>query len=446
MGEEGGKGGREERKGQSLQSVDIRVPLIGSFFPSSLSSSLSSFFPPSFPPSFPASFSPSLLSSPPRLLPRVFSDQLERAYETTMRIYDTNAPDEVEQTMVDLKQAVEEARSLQGVKLSAAFSDNFYRFGILVGAALAALQQLSGINVIVSTSNDLFSRSGLSSSAVGYASTAMALSNVLVTLAAAPAVESWGRRKLLLLGLFGQAASMTPLATIHLVRAVYNVRLIQDSTLVLFSVVSTIAFVTFFAMALGPVVWLYLSEIYPQEIRPAALALCGVVNWMCALLFVFAAKFLPIYVAYVLFAGGTAPPDVRGAERKGRREGGWKGKENREKCFHAIPTDSTLAFNFCPKSGQFTFFNLSCLLSFQLSSLLSFQLSLLLSCLLLFCVASFLSFSFPCCLVCFFPPRHRSQAFVSSVGSSPSSSSLKRAAAVWTTRLSLLALCALTAI
>eukprot|EP00922_Rhytidocystis_sp_ex-Travisia-forbesii_P010304 GHVS01015124.1.p1 GENE.GHVS01015124.1~~GHVS01015124.1.p1 ORF type:complete len:935 (-),score=75.40 GHVS01015124.1:300-3104(-) len=229
-------------------------------------------------------------------------ERLEEAVATIMQIYDANSFDEVEDQLIDLKRAVEEGRHLRHISICEAMGEPFYRYGLLVGMALAALQQLCGINVIVSASNDLFARSGMSSSMVTYASTSVALSNVLVTLLIAPFVESLGRRKLLLIGISMQCLSMLPIGIVRLADQ-FLWQNASNSLIVLLSLLSTVLFVSFFAIALGPVVWVYLSEIYPVEIRGTALAYCGLINWASSLLIVFSAKFLSTEVAFSIFAG-----------------------------------------------------------------------------------------------------------------------------------------------
>eukprot|EP00921_Rhytidocystis_pertsovi_P008163 GHVQ01013423.1.p1 GENE.GHVQ01013423.1~~GHVQ01013423.1.p1 ORF type:complete len:675 (+),score=63.56 GHVQ01013423.1:98-2122(+) len=222
-------------------------------------------------------------------------DRLEAAVSTIMRIYDTDKMEQVEEHLVELKMAVEEGRNLRHIKMIEALGEPYYRFGLLVGMALAVLQQLCGINVIISASNDLFANVGMTSGMVTSASTAVAISNVLVTLLIAPFVESWGRRRLLLVGVFCQGLSMLPICLARL--------FFPTNTWVTgLSLICTVLFVSFFAIALGPVVWVYLSEIYPVEIRGTALAYCGLINWASCVLLVFSSKFLSTDTAFNIFA------------------------------------------------------------------------------------------------------------------------------------------------
>eukprot|EP00971_Amphidinium_carterae_P242188 4809004-Amphidinium_carterae.1 len=49
-------------------------------------------------------------------------------------------------------------------------------------------------------------------------------------------------------------------------------------------------FVMAFSFGLGAVTWLYLPEIYPMEIRGAALSACGVINWFSSFIVVFGTR------------------------------------------------------------------------------------------------------------------------------------------------------------
>jgi hypothetical protein len=60
-------------------------------------------------------------------------------------------------------------------------------------------------------------------------------------------------------------------------------------------------FVVSFSLGLGAVTWLYLSEIYPMEIRGAALSACGVINWLSCFTVVFGGRFLSLHSACRVF-------------------------------------------------------------------------------------------------------------------------------------------------
>merc|ERR1719188_1163730 len=67
------------------------------------------------------------------------------------------------------------------------------------------------------------------------------------------------------------------------------------------AVVIFTVFVQSFSFGLGAVTWLYLSEIYPMEIRGPALSACGVINWLCSFVVVFGTRFLSLTGACHVF-------------------------------------------------------------------------------------------------------------------------------------------------
>ncbi|CEM02280.1 unnamed protein product [Vitrella brassicaformis CCMP3155] len=237
--------------------------------------------------------------TPPWLLTH---DKMEQATEVVMRIYDAQDLEQVESEMIDMMRAAEEAKGLAEINMSSALYDGFYRYPLLVGFSMAALQQLSGINVITSTSNEMFAKSGLPSNWVTWVSSAMQFANVVMSIITTTFVDTLGRRPLLLLGLGIEWGSMLPVGILRLLAEQYNIHLLPYHWLAWLSVAATVLFVLGFSFSLGPVVWIYLSEIYPVEIRGTALGYCGVINWLSALILVFGSKFLSVTASMNIFA------------------------------------------------------------------------------------------------------------------------------------------------
>ncbi len=98
--------------------------------------------------------------------------------------------------------------------------------------------------------------------------------NVLVTIAAGPLIEKWGRKKLLIFGALGQCLALAPAAVACYMQPGSE----TASTLAVFAL---LGYVGFFAIAMGPVVWVYINEIYPPEVKGAASGFASAVNWMC---------------------------------------------------------------------------------------------------------------------------------------------------------------------
>lgn len=148
-----------------------------------------------------------------------------------------------------------------------------YRFLIVVGMILSALQQLTGINAIVYFAPEIFSKAGFSSLSVSLMATiGLGIMGVLSTILSMSLIDKIGRKKLLLIGITGNAVSLFILALAFFTHSTYMPAI---------SILTLFGFMIFFGIGLGPVLWVVLSEIYPLQIRGAAMSLAVFVNWVC---------------------------------------------------------------------------------------------------------------------------------------------------------------------
>ena len=147
------------------------------------------------------------------------------------------------------------------------------RPAMIVGVGLAIAQQVTGINTVIYYAPTIFNFAGLSSaSAAILASVGVGAINVALTLVAMQLIDRVGRRPLLLVSLAGMAISLFALGTAFaLPRLAGSLGWIAVGSLMLY--------VGSFAVGLGPVFWLVLSEIYPLRIRGRAMSIGTVVNW-----------------------------------------------------------------------------------------------------------------------------------------------------------------------
>jgi len=143
---------------------------------------------------------------------------------------------------------------------------------LIVGLGLAILQQITGINTIIYYANQIFELAGfkVGTSAI-WASIGVGSVNVIATLFSVWLVDRLGRRPLLLVGIAGMTLSLIVLA------ATFWFDLPSESLL---SVISLMLYVATFAIGIGPVAWLIISEIYPHQIRGRAMSLAIFANWV----------------------------------------------------------------------------------------------------------------------------------------------------------------------
>ena len=134
---------------------------------------------------------------------------------------------------------------------------------LFIGIMLAIFQQATGIGALLIYSADIFQQ------ALNYGPTEalkpqlwVGVVNLLFTFIAVYKVDSWGRKPLLIAGAMGMF-----LGLIILSAAIYTQQLGPAS---LFGV---LLFVATFAMSMGPVVWVILAEIFPNNVRSLAMAI-----------------------------------------------------------------------------------------------------------------------------------------------------------------------------
>lgn len=152
---------------------------------------------------------------------------------------------------------------------------------VWVGLALAAFQQLVGINVVFYYGEVLWRAAGFSESDALRINVIGGTINVVSTLVAIALVDKWGRKPLLLTGSLGMAVFLGILALVFGSAAVGtdgNLALSKSAGVV--ALVSANLYIVAFGMSWGPVMWVLLGEMFPNQVRGAALAVAGFSQWM----------------------------------------------------------------------------------------------------------------------------------------------------------------------
>ncbi len=143
------------------------------------------------------------------------------------------------------------------------------RMAVMVGVVLAIFSQITGINTIIYYSPEILRLSGYpSAKAAILAAGVIGVANILVTVVAILVVDRLGRRFLLLLGTAGMALALGSIGWAFYLHAAGNVVFYM-----------MIAYILFFGISLGPVLWLLLSEIYPTKIPGNAMSLGTLSVW-----------------------------------------------------------------------------------------------------------------------------------------------------------------------
>ena len=140
---------------------------------------------------------------------------------------------------------------------------------LITGIVLAIFQQWCGINVIFNYAEEIFTAAGYSVGDMLFNIVITGTVNLIFTLIAMQMVDSWGRRKLMLLGAGGLALIYFILGSSYFLEFKGFAILLM----VLFAIAT-------YAMTLAPITWVVLSEIFPNKIRGAAMAIATTGLWL----------------------------------------------------------------------------------------------------------------------------------------------------------------------
>ncbi len=139
---------------------------------------------------------------------------------------------------------------------------------LIVGLFVAVFQQWCGINVIFNYAQEVFSAAGYAVSDILFNIVVTGITNVVFTIVGMYTVDRLGRRALMLMG-----ASM--LAVIYLLMGIFYYMQVSGFALLLL----VMAAIAVYGMTLAPVTWVLLSEIFPNKIRGAAMAVSTFALW-----------------------------------------------------------------------------------------------------------------------------------------------------------------------
>jgi SP family xylose:H+ symportor-like MFS transporter len=143
------------------------------------------------------------------------------------------------------------------------------RIVLLIGVILAVFQQVTGINVFLYYAPEIFKTMGSEVDTALLQTVLVGAVNLTFTIIAIWTVDRVGRRPLMLVGFTGMGLSLLAVGF----SAYYH----QTALWVLMFVLSYIAC---FALSVGPVTWVILSEIFPTRIRGRAMAIATVCLWL----------------------------------------------------------------------------------------------------------------------------------------------------------------------
>ena len=146
-----------------------------------------------------------------------------------------------------------------------------YRKPILLAVAIAVFNQLSGINALIYYTKDIFKMAGYGTTDALLQSVLIGFTNLVFTMAAMLVIDHFGRKKLMLVGSIGYIVSLSA--------AAYSFYTGTGGKLLL---ISLIVFIASHAFGQGAVIWVFISEIFPNRVRARGQALGSFTHWIMA--------------------------------------------------------------------------------------------------------------------------------------------------------------------
>jgi sugar porter (SP) family MFS transporter len=144
-----------------------------------------------------------------------------------------------------------------------------YRVPIFLAVTIGMFNQLSGINAILYYLNDIFAQAGFSKVSSDRQAVAIGATNLLFTMLAMSVIDRIGRKTLLLIGSVGLTISLAGVAVVFAMHS-------HKELLVWL----LIGFIASFAFSQGAVIWVYLSEVFPNRVRAKGQSLGSFTHWV----------------------------------------------------------------------------------------------------------------------------------------------------------------------
>jgi len=170
-----------------------------------------------------------------------------------------------------------------------------YSFLIFLAIAMGLFNQFSGINAILYYINDIFASAGFSAVSANVQAVVIGVANLLATLLGISLIDKVGRKALLLIGAVGTSFALAGVAWVFHTGQHLNLLLPL-----------LVGFILFFAISQGAVIWVYLSEVFPTNVRSKGQSLGSSTHWIANGLIANLFPYIAVYsraLPFAVFAG-----------------------------------------------------------------------------------------------------------------------------------------------
>ncbi|MGD1892334.1 MAG: sugar porter family MFS transporter, partial [Cyclobacteriaceae bacterium] len=178
--------------------------------------------------------------------------------------------------MIDPERADQEVQDIKSTSLEADVSteklfSSRYRKPVTLAILFAVFNQFSGINAIIYYAPRILEMTGLGTQTALLSTAGIGIVNFLATLIALSVIDRMGRQKLMLIGSFGLILTLGLVARAFLVQSFG-----------IWVPIYLFVYIAFFAFSQGAVIWVFISEIFPNRVRASGQALGSFTHWLMA--------------------------------------------------------------------------------------------------------------------------------------------------------------------
>ena len=198
----------------------------------------------------------------------VSQNRIDEAIEILARMGSPDSRAEVDAIALSLQE--------EGGAAQTSLFQRRYALPIFLAITIGAFNQLTGINAILYYLNDIFRSAGFSNVSANGQAVAIGAANLLATLFGISLIDKAGRKTLLLIGAAGCAACLAGVSMLF----GRNEHLALLLPLL-------VAFIIFFAISQGAVIWVYIGEVFPTNVRAKGQSLGSSSHWVMNALIAF---------------------------------------------------------------------------------------------------------------------------------------------------------------
>ncbi len=199
-----------------------------------------------------------------------------------------------EAELADIREALEQEHATAHERVF----QRKYRYPLFLAITIGAFNQLAGINAILYYLNDIFAAAGFSQISSDQQAIAIGTTNFLFTIVGMSLIDKLGRKTLLLIGAAGCAGCLAGVAW------VFATESHRGDLLWLL-----VAFIAFFSVSQGAVIWVYIGEVFPTAVRSKGQGVGSASHWfsdtLIALVFPVVVTMMSTATPFVFFAAAT---------------------------------------------------------------------------------------------------------------------------------------------